>query len=528
MNAVLVSKAERIKNTLRETKERRKTQRVFVYELKLQNLSKRKIALLERAFLEAKWLYNWLLSDIERLNMPVHKVKAVEVKVGDHYEQRELTVLGSHIKQEISDRIKNNLRALGQLKRNGRKVGAIKYKSFVNSIPLRQYGKTYKLDFERNRVRIQILGTFRVLGLHQIPEDAEIANAVLVRKPSGYYLHVTCYRSKDRCVSSDKIGDAVGVDFGVRSKLTLSNGIKIDFEVREPPRLKRLQRKLFRKRAGSKNRERVRLLLNKEYEKLNRRRRDAQNKVLAFLKHYGTVVFQDDCVKGWSSLFGGAVHSSGIGGLKSRLRHSLETPISVERMETTTRECFACGLRHDLSLSDRVIVCECGWECDRDVNAALVIMRKGLGLSRNQAVGVGRPELTPLERETAARILGSNPCIRVSFLDEGGSLLSRDRRRPPVDVVVPRFPVPSPVVAYAHIVVGVAEDHVDGSVGQHAEQVEDIAFVDRAGLEFATHSSPSVSGRMTASARYSKSASWMSSSSCCVSLRNGRAGTPGW
>jgi len=48
-----MTKAERIKKTLRETKERRKTQRVFVYELKLQNLSKRKVALLERAFLEA-------------------------------------------------------------------------------------------------------------------------------------------------------------------------------------------------------------------------------------------------------------------------------------------------------------------------------------------------------------------------------------------------------------------------------------------------------------------------------------------
>jgi len=425
-----MTKTERIKNTLRETKDRRKTQRVFVYELKLQNLSKRKVALLERAFLEAKWLYNWLVSDTNRLDATVHKVKTVEVKVGDHYEQRELTVLGSQIKQEIANRIKDNLRALSQLKRNGHNVGALKPKCFVNSIPLVQYGKTHKLDFDRKKIRIQILGTFRVLGLHQIPDDVEIANAVLVRKPSGYYLHVTCYRSKDRCVPVDKIGDAVGVDFGISSKLTLSNGIKIDFEVRESLRLKRLQRKLSRKRMSSKNRKRVRFLLNKEYEKLNRRRRDAQNKVLAFLKHYGTVVFQDDYVKGWSSLWGGAVHSSGIGGLKSRLRHSLETPISVERMETTTRECFACGLRHDLSLSDRVIVCECGWECDRDVNAALVIMRKGLGLSPHQAVGVGRPELTPLERATAARILGSNPCIRVSFLDEGGSLSHRDRMRP--------------------------------------------------------------------------------------------------
>ncbi|RMF86167.1 MAG: transposase, partial [Nitrospinota bacterium] len=40
---------------------------------------------------------------------------------------------------------------------------------------------------------------------------------------------------------------------------------------------------------------------------------------------------------------------------------------------------------------------------------------KGLGLRPDQAVGLDRPELTPLEREAAARILGSNPHLCVSF-----------------------------------------------------------------------------------------------------------------
>jgi len=39
--------------------------------------------------------------------------------------------------------------------------------------------------------------------------------------------------------------------------------------------------------------------------------------------------------QGWSSLFGRQVHSCGIGGLKSRLRTSLETSIPVERKPTT-------------------------------------------------------------------------------------------------------------------------------------------------------------------------------------------------
>ena len=128
-----------------------------------------------------------------------------------------------------------------------------------------------------------------------------------------------------------------------------------------------------------------------------------------------------DPVLVWAARFGKKVHSSGIGGLKSRLRASLETPIPVERWTRTTGECFACGREHNLSLSDRSLRCSCGWEKDRDVNAALVILRKGLGLSPDQAVGLDRPELTPLERETARRTLGSNPGIRLAFLAEGGS-----------------------------------------------------------------------------------------------------------
>jgi hypothetical protein len=44
----------------------------------------------------------------------------------------------------------------------------------------------------------------------------------------------------------------------------------------------------------------------------------------------------------------------------------------------------------------------------------LVILKKGLGWSSDDVVGVGRPEITPLEREVLTRIFGSNPYIRVN------------------------------------------------------------------------------------------------------------------
>ncbi|WP_245527874.1 hypothetical protein [Ammonifex degensii] len=77
-----MTKAERIRNTIRETKERRKALVPVVYQLKLQNLSRKKEETLERAFLEAKWLYNWLVADPARLDLPANGISEVEVKVG--------------------------------------------------------------------------------------------------------------------------------------------------------------------------------------------------------------------------------------------------------------------------------------------------------------------------------------------------------------------------------------------------------------------------------------------------------------
>ena len=102
-----MTKAQRIKESLRKTKERRKDQKAVVYQLKIQNLTKRKEKLLERAFLEAKWLYNFLVRNPEYLEN-AHKLRSVMVKVGDHFEERELKILGSQIKQGIADRIKDN------------------------------------------------------------------------------------------------------------------------------------------------------------------------------------------------------------------------------------------------------------------------------------------------------------------------------------------------------------------------------------------------------------------------------------
>ena len=416
-----MTKAEKIKQTLKETRERRKNLSPVVYQLKIQNLSKVREEKLNRVFLEAKWLYNWFVADINRVNIPTKEIKEVEIRVGDKLENREIKLLGSHLKQAVQERVKNNLKVLKALKEKGYKVGRLKFKKVVSSITLKQYKVSFDIDFERNKVRIQGLGWFRVLGLHQVPRNCEIANAQLIKKPSGYYVYLTCYVKKEH-FEREKVRDAIGIDFGVANKLTLSNGLSVDFEVKESKRLKKLQKELARKKKGSKNREKVLKKLQREYERLTNIRRDIHNKLLALLRHYGVVIYQDDDIKAWhEGWFGSQVQYAGIGRLKARLRNNLAT-IPVERFEATTQECCVCGWKQKLPLSKRVYHCPvCGSVLDRDLNSAINILKKGLDLSQNQVVGVGRPELTPVERKLVAKILGSNPYIKATALVEAGS-----------------------------------------------------------------------------------------------------------
>ena len=61
----------------------------MVIELKLQNLSKKQVADLNRIFLEAKWLYNWILEDLQN-HLKLDAGKVTEVQVKDAYETRRL------------------------------------------------------------------------------------------------------------------------------------------------------------------------------------------------------------------------------------------------------------------------------------------------------------------------------------------------------------------------------------------------------------------------------------------------------
>jgi putative transposase len=123
------------------------------------------------------------------------------------FELCSLDCLSSQMKQSIIQRTQDNIRGLHELKENGHKVGKLRYKSLVQSIPLKQYGNTYKI-IDNNHVHIQgIKQHIKVRGLKQNPENSDFANGTLICKHGDYYLSVTTYHEKKINKEYDRINN---------------------------------------------------------------------------------------------------------------------------------------------------------------------------------------------------------------------------------------------------------------------------------------------------------------------------------
>lgn len=136
---------------------------------------------------------------------------------------------------------------------------------------------------------------------------------------------------------------------------------------------------------------------------------DIINKVIAYLTKYKKIVFQDDDISSWKEdKFSKLIQYSSVGEIKRRLRNSLRTPVEVlDKYVPTTKTCSRCNNKQEISMDERIYKCSrCGLEIDRNLNAAINMLKE---------VGLDWPEVTLVEKETAARILGSNPYILVSF-----------------------------------------------------------------------------------------------------------------
>ncbi|HYB04440.1 MAG TPA: transposase, partial [Nitrososphaerales archaeon] len=357
----LYAKNEIIRATLKETRERRKAETCKQYELKVDvsHLSRETLKALFVLFLEAKWFYNHVLAAANIFDTD-YRIDRVKIKVRDHFETRDIVYLSSQMKQELIDRMQDGIRGLSRLKQKGHKVGWLKFKSEINSIPLKQYGNTYKI-LDKHYVHIQgIKQPFKVSGLSQIPKDAELASALLLKKHGDYYLHVITYQTKVVPMHREEKQqlNSVGIDLGIKNQLTLSNGIRINYEVPISKRIRRLCKKLSRKKYHSRNWWKGKTKLEKAYEDTTNIKRDIRNKLVHKLtSHFHTICLQDDSIKTWQRIWGKRILNTSLGGITSAIKRKARTFSEVERGAPTTEECSRCGAKNKMGLNDRIYIC---------------------------------------------------------------------------------------------------------------------------------------------------------------------------
>lgn len=328
---------------------------------------------LKRIFLEAKWIRNAALA-AERFDLSYLKELSGSVPVklqNNDVEQREIRWLGSQMQQSVIVQLTRDLKSLSTLKKNGHKVGKLRFTGRVNSIELQQFNATWRL--KNSKVKVQnIPGWLPVRGIQQFSENTEFANAKLVQRADGYHLIVTTFSPKVTAVEPSK---SLGIDMGVAHAFSLSDGSKVSGVFEESERLRRLQRKLSRQEKGSNGHTDTKEKIQREYLRLAHRRDELANQLVNSWTRNNLVFFQDEQISSWKRHGSGSrgsrkIHHGVLGRVKARLKSS-ERAVMLPAWVATTQWCEQCGTRTKHDLSKRVFRCDsCGFAEDRDLHAA--------------------------------------------------------------------------------------------------------------------------------------------------------------
>jgi putative transposase len=235
------------------------------------------------------------------------------------------------------------------------------------------------------RLYIQNAGLISVKWHRNLPAG-QLKNIIVLRRPSGWYVLFQVECADVAPVASEN--PPVGVDVGIHHALALSDGTVID----SPQYLKKslrkvrvLHRRVARRRKGSKGREQAVRQLAKELEHIANQRRDWWHRLVHWLvSTYGVIVLEELNITFMlrNGNLSRAAHDVALGIFYDILSYkAFEAGVGVIAVDPrhTSQACSGCGVIVEKALHVRVHQCpHCGFTADRDVNAALNILCRGL------------------------------------------------------------------------------------------------------------------------------------------------------
>ncbi len=316
-----------------------------------------------------------------------------------------LRLVFSQVAQDVLLRLDKALKAFF-----AKRAGRPKFKAIgrYSSITYPQaYKGCIKLGITQKKIYVSKVGYIPIV-VHHDPPDAGKLKTCTIKLESGGEWHAILVYTAAKAEEGEQpreITNPVGIELGLTSIIATSDG-KV-FEPLKPlvkaeKNLKRHQRRLSRRR-GSRNREKQRHRLARHHAKVARQRRDFNHKLSnELVKDYDFFAIEDLNVKGLlrNHCLAKAISDASWGQLvefiQYKAAHQSKTWVLVNP-RNSTQECSRCGYvltgERQLTLNDRIFRCPaCGNTMDRDVNAARVILKRGLS-----EIGRGTPEFTPTE-----------------------------------------------------------------------------------------------------------------------------------
>ena len=318
----------------------------------------------------------------------------------------DLQEVNSKVLQMVVRRLYTDRSNLSKKKKKGHTVGRLKWKGkgYYHSFEYNQSGFELKKTSGQDTLYLNKIGDVPIVAHRDLPDDATVKGVVVKREPTGeWYASLQLETPDDPPEKPTTPEKVVGIDVGILNYTTDTDGTAVeslDLSA-EQARLEHEQRELSRKEHGSSNYENQRQTVARRHADLKRKRRDFLHKLSTYYAtEYDLVAVEDLDAEGLMELPGNSHNraSAAWGTFLSLLEWKCKREgthyIPVEPAGTT-KECAACGVSTDKPVWVRDHSCPaCGFEADRDANAASNILSRGLSKAD---IGMGCAESTPAE-----------------------------------------------------------------------------------------------------------------------------------